>query len=229
MSQKNAALGWSLHKHLVSKGLETPMIVDKVIVDDQIKIDKIESLIAQLMDTIGLDRTDDSLEETPHRVAKMLVKEQMSGLNYDHFPKCTTVENKFHSNTEPGQIRPFVLLKDLTARSLCEHHHLPVLGTIAISYIPAERVLGLSKFQRVVDFFCNRPQVQERLTEQVCEAISFITGSPDVAVFMDAEHMCMKIRGVKSPCASTATLATRGAFATEHSTLRSEFLAIARK
>lgn len=224
--QKNSKLGWALHEHLVSKGLETPMIINSVSNPAQEKIAEIEGLMAQMMDTIGLDRADDSLEETPHRIAKMYINEFFAGLDYDNFPKCTTVANKFHQNVKEDEVRPFVLVKNIKVNSFCEHHFLGILGNAHIAYIPGENVLGLSKLARVVEFFSRRPQVQERLCEQIAEAMVFTSGCKDVAVYMDCEHLCMTTRGIEEPCAATATLATRGGFAKKESSLRTEFLSL---
>lgn len=222
--QVNSELGWALHNHLVKVGLETPMIMEMINKSPKSKLNKIERLVRQMMETLGLDLTDDSLEETPHRVAKMFVNEFFAGLDYNTFPKCTTVENKFHQNVAEDEVKPFVLVRDLKVNSLCEHHLLGIIGKAHIAYIPGENVLGLSKLARIVDFFSRRPQVQERLTEQIAEAMVFTSGCQDVIVSLDAEHLCMKSRGIKDPCASTLTIAARGAFAKQNSTLRLEFL-----
>lgn len=224
--QKNSELGWALHEHLVKVGLETPMVMDKLAKSEQSKISKVEKLVTQMMETLGLDLTNDSLEETPRRVSKMFVNELFSGLNYDHFPKCTAVDNTFHQHVNEGEIRPFVLVKSIKVNSLCEHHLLPIVGVAHIAYIPGETVLGLSKLARIVDFFARRPQVQERLCEQIAEALTFASGCKDVAVYIDASHSCMRLRGVSDPCSETVTLATRGAFATTESRIRSEFLGL---
>lgn len=224
--QKNSELGLALHSHLLAKGLETPMLMGEVNKSFQSKTEKIESLVSEIMTTLGLDLKDDSLEETPHRVAKMFVGELFRGLDYNNFPKCTTVENKFHQHVKEGEIRPFVLVKSIKINSVCEHHLQNIEGVAHIAYIPGENVLGLSKLARIVDFFSRRPQVQERLTEQIAEAISFVSGCDDVAVYIDAVHDCMHIRGIMDPCAATVTLGTRGAFATADSRIRTEFLGL---
>lgn len=219
--KSNAELGLAVHRHLLSKGLETP-ITDEVFMDPAVKIAKIVPLFTQIMETLGLDLSDDSLEETPHRVAKMYVNEIFWGLDYTKFPKCTAITNKMDYRNS------FVLERNINVQSNCEHHFVVIDGLATVAYIPHEKVLGLSKLNRIVEFFAKRPQVQERLTEQVCEAISFITESPDVAVYIDASHYCVKSRGIQDTGSSTVTLATRGVFAEPDSEVRREFLNIAR-
>lgn len=174
------------------------------------------------MEILGLDVTDDSLEDTPNRVAKMYVNEIFWGLNYDKFPKCTTIENKM------DYAHSFVLERNVNVQSNCEHHFVVIDGLATVAYIPKNKVLGLSKLNRIVEFFAKRPQVQERLTEQICETISFITESPDVAVYIDASHYCVKSRGIQDTGSSTVTLSTRGLFSEANSEVRREFLNIAR-
>ena len=168
MSKNNPELGRAVNKHLDSLGINTP-ITEAVKADRDEKINKITSLTHEMLEVLGLDLTDDSLEETPLRVAKMYVDEIFSGLRYDTFPKCTTVENKFSSNDE------FVLEKNITLYSDCEHHLRPIIGHAHIAYIPGKKVLGLSKLNRVTQYFAQRPQVQERLTQQIAHAIASVS------------------------------------------------------
>lgn len=221
MAQVDPKLGAKVHQHLVNLGLETPMIKNDL-TDDQ-KIDKLTGLFSEFLTTIGLDLRDDSLVETPKRMAKMYVKEFFTGLNYDNFPKCTTVENKMSAEDE------FVAVKNIRVVSMCEHHLLPFFrfdgGVVA--YIPKDQVLGLSKTTRLVEFFAARPQVQERLTNQIAEALKVILDTEDVAVYIDSSHTCMQIRGVKDPNASTVTFAAGGKFKADVK-VRGEFLAIAK-
>lgn len=219
--KSNAELGLRVHQHLVSKGLETP-ITDKVLRPHEDKIAEIAPLFRQIMDALGLDLTDDSLEDTPNRVAKMYVNEIFWGLDYTKFPKCTTIDNKMDYNNS------FVLERNVNVQSNCEHHFVVIDGMATVAYIPSKKVLGLSKLNRIVEFFSKRPQVQERLTEQICEAIAFITETEHVAVYIDASHYCVKSRGIQDTGSSTVTLSTRGAFATPDSEVRREFLNIAR-
>ena len=219
--KSNAQLGLAVHQHLVSKGLETPM-TDKVNRPAEDKIAEIAPYFNRIMDILGLDLTDDSLEDTPNRVAKMYVNEIFWGLDYSKFPKCTTIDNKM------DYAHSFVLERNVNVQSNCEHHFVVIDGLATVAYIPKKKVLGLSKLNRIVEFFAKRPQVQERLTEQICEAISFITETDDVAVYVDASHYCVKSRGIQDTGSSTVTLSTRGLFAAAESEVRREFLNIAR-
>lgn len=225
MSKVDPILGQKIHQHLLSLGLETP--IKSTGLSDSEKIDKIQGLMAEVMTTLDLDLADDSLIDTPNRIAKMYVKEFFRGMSYDNFPKCTTVENKMAAEDE------FVCVQNIQTISLCEHHFLPFLGTnpgyggTTIAYIPGEKVLGLSKLNRIVSFFAARGQIQERLTNQIAEAMKVIVESNDVAVYMDAQHTCMSIRGAKDPVASTVTCSMGGRFMTDPN-IRAEFLKIAR-
>ena len=165
---------------------------------------------------LGLDNTDPSLKDTPRRFGKMLVQELCAGLNYKHFPKCTTTPNDMHYNQ-------MVLVRDIQLTSLCEHHLQTIDGLAHIAYIPSTKVLGLSKFARVVEFFARRPQIQERLTEQIYAALAFILETEDVAVVVNATHFCMKARGVSQQQATTQTDKVGGRFMS-NPTLRSEYL-----
>lgn len=211
-------LGIAVNQHLTRLGINTPM-TSKVSEDNDRKIEQIATLIGDVLDTLGLDLKDDSLEETPMRVAKMFVNEIFAGLRTDTFPKCTTVDNKFASENE------FVCEKNITLYSDCEHHLRPIIGVAHVAYIPKDKVLGLSKLNRIVQYFASRPQVQERLTHQIAEAISFVIGSDDVVVMIDASHTCVSQRGIKDTNSSTATMAAKGVFAERNSQLRQEFLA----
>jgi GTP cyclohydrolase I len=222
MEKTDAALGAKVHEHLVSVGLETPMNYEQVQVKDEKKIKVIAKHFTSIMEELGLDLTDDSLIDTPNRVAKMYVREIFTGLNYDNFPKCTRIENKM------GENNSFVLERNVNVQSNCEHHFVVIDGKATVAYIPKKTILGLSKLNRIVQFFSKRPQVQERLTEQIAETISYITGSPDVAVYIEGVHYCVKSRGIQDVTSSTMTLATRGAFAESNSELRREFLNSAR-
>mgnify|MGYP006274414809 CR=1 FL=1 len=217
----NAELGRRVHEHLLSRGLETP-ITDAVYEPAEDKIRTIAPLFTTIMETLGLDLSDDSLQDTPNRVAKMYVKEIFWGLDYTKFPKCTAIENKMDYNNS------FVLERNINVQSNCEHHFVVIDGMATVAYIPNQKVLGLSKLNRIVEFFAKRPQVQERLTEQIAETISFIAETQDVAVYIDARHYCVKSRGIQDTGSSTVTLSTRGRFATADSEVRREFLNIAR-
>jgi GTP cyclohydrolase I len=222
MEKTDAKLGEQVRQHLISVGLETPMNYDRVKITNTNKISNIAYHFEAIMQTLGLDLTDDSLCDTPNRVAKMFVNEIFFGLDYDNFPKCTRIQNKMGVNNS------FVLERNINVQSNCEHHFVIIDGKATVAYIPKDTILGLSKLNRIVQFFSKRPQVQERLTEQIAQTISFITGSPDVAVYLVGTHYCVKSRGIQDVGSSTMTLATRGAFAEEKSEIRREFLNTAR-
>lgn len=224
----DARLGQQVHQHLLSMGLETPMIQPKVNAPREEKVRIIAEATSTMLTALGLDLTDDSLVDTPNRVAKMWVDDFMWGLNYDNFPKCTTVENKMSAPDE------FVAVTCST-NSQCEHHLLSIIPAgglnkpaVVVAYIPGEQVLGLSKISRIVDFFAARPQVQERLTHQILEAMKFVTKSNDVAVFASMAHLCMSTRGAKDAAADTVTCAMGGKFL-DNPYVRTEFLALARQ
>ena len=218
MSKENPELGRAVNKYLDSLGINTP-ITEAVKAEREEKIHKIASLTEEMLQVLGLDLTDDSLEETPMRVAKMYVDEIFSGLRYDTFPKCTTVENKFCHGDE------FVLEKDITLYSDCEHHLRPIIGKAHIAYIPGEKVLGLSKLNRITQYFAQRPQVQERLTQQIANAIAFITESDNVMVVVEAGHTCVSQRGIKDTNSTTVTACCLGQFGEHNSELRKEVMA----
>lgn len=208
--------GVEVNKYLIEKGVETPMTEQAGMVDDEATRIQIERLYGEIMELQGLDLSDDSLQDTPKRVSKVLTGEKFYGLNYDNFPKCTTVINKSPEDSD------LVILRDIQVLSLCEHHYEPIIGKCQIAYIPGENILGLSKFNRIVDFFCRRPQIQERLTKQIFYALQCILKTDNIAVVIDAEHMCVKTRGVLDACSDTVTSKTSGAFR-EEGALRNEF------
>jgi GTP cyclohydrolase I len=217
MAKNNPELGREVNKFLDTKGINTP-VTELVKVDREVKMAKVADLTKEMLEVLGLDLTDDSLEETPMRVAKMYVDEIFSGLRYDTFPKCTTVENKFCHGDE------FVLEKNITLYSDCEHHLRPIIGHAHIAYIPGEKVLGLSKLNRITQYFAQRPQVQERLTQQIAESIAFITDSQDVMVVVEAAHTCVSQRGIKDTQSSTVTACCLGQFGEANSELRKEVM-----
>ncbi|AJP45255.1 GTP cyclohydrolase [Alteromonas australica] len=198
---------------LEEKGLETPMAGNGL--SDEQKRLKIESAMREVMDTLGLDLSDDSLCDTPKRIAKMYVDEIFGGLDYRKFPKITQIENKMRLD-QPVQV------SDISLTSTCEHHFVTIDGTATVSYIPKDTVLGLSKINRLVGFFAQRPQVQERLTQQVLVAIQTLTGSEDVAVSINATHYCVKARGIRDTNSYTKTSALGGKFL-EDAELRRQF------
>jgi GTP cyclohydrolase I len=211
-------LGQQVHEHLVKMGVETP--IKKRNLDRKDQIDIIEGNFAEIMRALGLDLTDDSLMDTPKRVAKMYVNEIFWGLDYDAFPKCTTVDNKMKYNE-------MVVERNVNVQSNCEHHFVIIDGLATVAYVPKDKVLGLSKINRIVEYFSKRPQIQERLTEQVFHALQYILETDDVAVLIDARHYCVKSRGVEDTGSSTVTVRLGGGFKSDPAA-RNEFLSIAR-
>lgn len=199
---------------LVQRGLETPMTENGYSRDQKYAI--IREAFTDITTALGLDLTDDSLCETPHRIAKMYVDEIFSGLDYSGFPKVTVIENKM-------QVEEMVRVDDIDLTSTCEHHFVTIDGKARVAYIPGDKIIGLSKINRIVRFFAQRPQVQERLTQQVLVALQALLETEDVAVTMDAVHYCVKSRGVMDSNSSTRTTALGGAFKTDPGT-RAEFL-----
>lgn len=199
---------------LIEKGLETPM-VDNPLSQDQ-QYDRIKGLMSEVVSTLGLDLNDDSLQETPHRIAKMFVHEIFSGLNYDNFPDLSVIENKMN-------VDEMVKVNDISVTSTCEHHFVTIDGTATVAYIPNEKIIGLSKINRLVRFFAQRPQVQERLTQQVLVALQTLLETDNVAVTINATHYCVKARGVMDTNSNTSTTALGGIFKDNIHT-RAEFL-----
>ena len=180
------------------------------------KVEKISVHFTEIMKVLGLDLEDDSLKETPKRLAKMYVNEIFSGLDSGNFPKITVIENKM-------QYDQMVCVQDIEVMSMCEHHFQPIDGYATIAYIPNKKVIGLSKLGRVAEFFAKRPQVQERLTKQIADCLQFILETEDVAVHINAKHYCMVARGVQDTHSTTTTSDLRGSFKTRPET-RTEFL-----
>jgi GTP cyclohydrolase IA len=192
----------------------TPMINNNLS-DDQ-KIEIISEHFQEIMNTLGLDLNNDSLAETPRRVAKMLVKEICSGLNEDNFPKITVIDNEMKYDQ-------MILVQGVEVISLCEHHFLTIDGLATVAYIPNQKVIGLSKINRIVQFFGRRPQVQERLTKQIADCLQYILDTEHVAVHINAKHYCVKARGISDANSSTSTSDLRGHFKTRPET-RTEYL-----
>ncbi len=199
---------------LLERGLETPMVVNNLSRDQ--KYDRIRESFENIMNTLGLDLTDDSLEETPHRIAKMYVDEIFSGLDYSQFPKITVIDNKMN-------VEEMICVDKIDLTSTCEHHFVTIDGSAKVAYIPNEKVIGLSKINRLVRFFAQRPQVQERLTQQILVALQTLLGTNNVAVTMNAVHYCVKARGVKDGNSTTRTTSLGGVFKTDPAS-RAEFL-----
>lgn len=188
---------------LIAAGLETPMVENNL--SNEEKRLRIEASMLDVMQTLGLDLNDDSLQDTPRRIAKMYVDEIFSGLDYANFPKITQIENKM-SIDEP------VHVTEISLTSTCEHHFVTIDGVASVAYIPKDTVIGLSKINRLVAFFAQRPQVQERLTQQVMVALQALTGTEDVAVSINATHYCVKARGVRDTTSFTKTSSLGGVF-----------------
>lgn len=207
-------LGKEIHSHLVSKGVETPFTVtDK---DQQSQIAAISADFAHIMEVLGLDLSDDSLVDTPKRVAKMYVQEIFSGLDYRNFPKCTAVDNKMKYDE-------MVVERNITAISSCEHHFVTIDQKVDIAYIPKNKVLGLSKLNRIAKFFAQRPQIQERYVEQLFHALEYILGTEDIAVVVNGKHYCVAQRGVEDTSSWTITSKLGGVFKSDP-LVRKEFM-----
>ncbi|MGB5317753.1 GTP cyclohydrolase I FolE, partial [Eudoraea sp.] len=173
----------------VSSNQETPMRKDAFVLSDDHKIEQISRNVEEIMHTLGLDLSDDSLKGTPLRVAKMYVKEVFGGLHPDRKPKSSTFDNKY----KYGEM---LVEKNITVYSTCEHHLLPIVGKAHIAYISKGTVVGLSKMNRIVDYFAKRPQVQERLNIQIVKELQKVLGTEDVACVIDAKHLCVNSRGI---------------------------------
>ena len=199
---------------LVVKGLETPMIENGLSRNEKYK--RIKDSMRDIVTTLGLDLRDDSLTETPHRIAKMYVDELFGGLDYSNFPKITAIDNKMN-------VEEMVKVDNISVISTCEHHFVTIDGASRVAYIPNNKIIGLSKINRIVRFFAQRPQDQERLTQQILVALQTLLETDDVAVTIDATHYCVKSRGVMDTNSSTQTTALGGQFKEDHRT-RSEFL-----
>lgn len=201
-------------QHILTS-LETPMRKDAFDLSDEEKIERIQDHFREIMETLGLDLTDDSLQGTPYRVAKMYVKEIFSGLNPANKPKIALFDNKYQYNE-------MLVEKNILLQSTCEHHFLPIYGKAHVAYISNGRVIGLSKINRIVQHFAKRPQVQERLSMQILKELQTALGTEDVAVYVDAKHLCVSSRGIKDINSSTVTSAYGGKF--QDPTVRAEFL-----
>ncbi|MBQ4820414.1 GTP cyclohydrolase I FolE [Aquimarina sp. MMG016] len=191
----------------ISTGIETPMKQDAFDISDTDKKERITQLFAEIMDVMGLDLTDDSLRGTPARVAKMYIDEIFSGLNPKNKPKVALFDNKYQYNQ-------MLVEKNITFYSNCEHHFVPIIGKAHIAYISSGKVIGLSKLNRIVQYFAKRPQVQERLTNQIALELKQILDTEDVAVIIDAKHLCVSSRGIKDDTSATVTAYYGGVFNT---------------
>ena len=189
----------------ISTSIETPMRNDAFDISDTKKKKIISKHFKAIMDTLGLDLNDDSLNGTPNRVAKMYIDEIFSGLNPKNKPKIALFDNKYHYNQ-------MLVEKNITFYSNCEHHFVPIIGKAHVAYISSGKVIGLSKLNRIVQYYAKRPQVQERLTNQIGEDLKAILGTDDVAVIIDAKHLCVSSRGIRDESSATVTSFYSGAF-----------------
>jgi GTP cyclohydrolase I len=199
---------------LAARGLESPFSEPALRADEQRQ--RIQFHFAEIMKVLGLDLADDSLAETPRRVAKMYVGEIFAGLNYHHFPRLTVVANKMRCDE-------MIRVDDIAVSSTCEHHFVAIDGMATVAYIPKHKVIGLSKINRIVAFFAQRPQIQERLTQQVLVALQTLLETDDVAVSITAVHFCVRARGVMDSSSKTTTTSLGGVFRARGETRR-EFL-----
>jgi GTP cyclohydrolase IA len=201
-------------EHL-STGIETPLKADAFAISDEEKMRKISLHFKEIMDTLGLDLNDDSLNGTPDRVAKMFVKEIFSGLNPDNKPKITLFKNSYQYNQ-------MLVEKNISFYSNCEHHFVPIYGKAHVAYISNGQVIGLSKLNRIVQYYAKRPQVQERMTVQIAKELQAVLQTDDVAILIDAKHLCVASRGVQDNSSTTVTSFYGGQFTDE--TKKLEFL-----
>ena len=199
----------------IASSAETPLRPDAFNISDEEKINSIKKDVESILNTLGLDLTDDSLKGTPNRVAKMFVKEIFGGLNPSKKPSSSTFDNKY----KYGEM---LVEKNITVYSTCEHHLLPIVGRAHVAYISNGTVVGLSKMNRIVDFFAKRPQVQERLTIQIVQELQRVLNTQDVACVIDAKHLCVNSRGIRDIESSTVTAEFGGKF--KEDKVRREFL-----
>lgn len=204
-----------LGDHHVATSYDTPMRADAFDTSDEEKIEKISGHFREIMETLGLDLNDDSLSGTPYRVAKMYVKEIFSGLNPENRPNIKLFDNKYQYNE-------MLVEKDIHFYSNCEHHFVPIVGKAHVAYISNGQVIGLSKINRIVQFYAKRPQVQERLTVQIAEDLKKSLGTEDIAIVIDAKHLCVSMRGVEDTSSATVTAHYSGKF--KESATKEEFL-----
>jgi len=205
----------SLNKNRTGSVLENSSINYKTEIDDETKIELIEKNFREIMEVLGLDLDDDSLKDSPRRIAKMYVKEIFSGLNPDNKPQITVFKNNYN-------YKRMIVEKDITLFSTCEHHFVPIIGKAHVAYFPADNVIGLSKLNRIVQFYSKKPQLQEKLTEEIAQEMMKVLETEDVAVMIEADHLCVRSRGVNDVNSKTVTSSFNGRF-NEHET-SNEFL-----
>lgn len=208
LNGKNSLNGFTTNEigdnHL-STGIETPLKKGAFKISNEEKKQKIVHLFSEIMETLGLDLNDDSLKGTPERVAKMYIEEIFSGLDPRNKPKIALFENKYQYNQ-------MLVEKDISFYSNCEHHFVPIIGKAHVAYISSGKVIGLSKLNRIVQYYAKRPQVQERLTVQIARELEDVLQTRDVAVIIDAKHLCVSSRGVKDDTSATVTTYYGGKF-----------------
>lgn len=220
--KKDAALGHAIKAHLAKHNVESPIdfaVYNSTTAEEKLEI--ISTHMLEILHTLGFDMTNDSVRDTHNRVAKMWVKETMSGLDYNNFPGVMTFDNKFNA-------AGMVVEHDVQSMSLCSHHLVTIDGLATVAYIPKQKVIGLSKINRVVEFFSRRPQEAERLTMQVYHALQYILETDDIAVFINGTHYCVKARGVGDSSSSTSTVKLGGLFH-DDAQVRAEFYGIVNK
>lgn len=205
----------SLSDDHILTSIETPIRSDAFEIDDELKIELIQKKFGEIMEILGLDLSDDSLKDTPKRVAKMYVKEIFSGLNPKNKPAVTLFENKYKFNQ-------MLVERNIAVYSYCEHHFVPIIGKAHIAYFSSGKVVGLSKINRMVQYYSKRPQVQERLTVQIANELKEMLKTEDIAVIIDADHLCVASRGVQDVSSSTVTSSYHGKFLDPN--VRDEFL-----
>lgn len=221
-------LGEEVRRILIAKGIDTPskpnywasLAQDPDDGKENVR-QELEASFLHIMQLMGLDMTDDSLEDTPKRLSKMWLFEVFAGLDWANFPKITLVQNKMMCDE-------MVIERNIRVHSTCEHHLLPIMGMAHVAYIPNEKVPGLSKLNRVVEFFSRRPQIQERLTAQIHATLCHVLETENVAIIVEAEHLCVKTRGVEDPCSDTVTSKLSGVFKSDPK-VRAEFISLTRK
>lgn len=203
--------------HHISSSIKTPLLPNAFEKNEDEKIEIIQCHFAKIMETLGLDLTDDSLSGTPYRVAKMYVKELFYGLNPANKPKLSIFDNKYG-------YQKMLIEQNITINSACEHHFLPIIGYANVAYVPKDKVIGLSKINRLVDYYARRPQVQERLVLQILNDLQEVLDTQDVIVSVTAKHLCVSSRGIKDQSSFTTTLAYGGCFS--DTKVRNEFLKV---
>jgi len=208
---------WTIGDEHIATSVNSPLREDAFEMNDELKIQLIQKHFKEIMNTMGLDLTDDSLRGTPQRVAKMFVKEIFSGLNPANKPDIKLFENKYQYNE-------MLIEKNIALYSYCEHHFVPIIGKAHVAYVSNGKVIGLSKINRLVQYYAKRPQVQERLTNQIAEALKEALQTDDVAIVIDAVHLCVASRGVNDTNSSTITSYYSGKF--KEDTVKNEFLVL---